>query len=802
MPASIIKHCGVGKEFPSKVELQAYLSGLNLITLDSVLTLKIDENFEFPFGEYDLAGADETRYVQVECNDSFLAGMRAASTFNWDATLPELTLIAGQYSTRFPSDIHFRYLNLKVLSSFPGSTINFRARRATGIHTKIQRCRITDTTNGFLRFGAADDGAGGATGHVNKALVEKCLWISESTSNRTMYLDVGTVKSISNTYVARGPALGTARVVEPSYAGSTFTDCVFIGFGPQILGPAASVTNSFSNTQPTTGVTAGITVVTAVGGLVVNEASNFIPTAPGPLIGAGSASLDFTQDIRGLNMGSDPDVGAWEQAPAAAPAELNVTSITVTGQQVVISGTTANTPTTGTASIAPTNAPYNSGEAQGPANLTFGTGTFTVTFNTVKVGPYNLTLAASNGGGPATISGLSTFAVTGASGAVTSHTLNGQVLTISGTTTGTPTSGSYIVPVAATSPGNAIQQNGALTLGTGTFSVSITLPPGKYDPTILRFTTAAGTSLPIAGTSGVEILELSGNPTTPDPAADTGVPVMQGALVSSAITSSGFTVTWQAATDNVAVAGYESSLNSGAYSTIAGGASTLSQALSGLTASTAYPYSVRAFDAAGNRSAPLSITVTTAVAPANSVPTFSGTIANISGTAGVALTTVNVSARFSDTDTLSYSVSPNGVAWPAGMGISSAGVISGTVASASTTTGLRVRATDTAGQTVDSNAFSVTIAAAAVGRTVTISLSGAASLSNLEWAWFDQIKPSLFGAPTDKGSVESTTADGVLVLNLPNSTLSAGQVGWLELTNSDGNPATAHKGFGGPVAVS
>jgi hypothetical protein len=98
---------------------------------------------------------------------------------------------------------------------------------------------------------------------------------------------------------------------------------------------------------------------------------------------------------------------------------------------------------------------------------------------------------------------------------------------------------------------------------------------------------------------------------------------------------------------------------------------------------------------------------------ANAAPTFPGNIANITGTGGTAITPVDVHTQFSDTDTLTYSASPAGTAWPSGLVInSSTGVISGTVAT-STTTGLKVRATDTASQTVDSNAFNVTISAPA-----------------------------------------------------------------------------------------
>lgn len=93
-------------------------------------------------------------------------------------------------------------------------------------------------------------------------------------------------------------------------------------------------------------------------------------------------------------------------------------------------------------------------------------------------------------------------------------------------------------------------------------------------------------------------------------------------------------------------------------------------------------------------------------------------------------------------------------------------------------------------------------------RTVTITLVTAANaaeanLSSLKWAWFDQVTPNLFAAPTDVGTAETTDANGVLTIPLPNTTKTAGQVGWLIVTNSDGttNQNPAHKCFSGPCAV-
>lgn len=145
---------------------------------------------------------------------------------------------------------------------------------------------------------------------------------------------------------------------------------------------------------------------------------------------------------------------------------------------------------------------------------------------------------------------------------------------------------------------------------------------------------------------------------------------------------------------------------------ITGTSASLPVAVTGLTDGTSYTFTLAAQNSAGygpESAASNSVTPSSA----NNVPVFSGSVPNIGGQSGVAITSVDASANFADTDALTYSASPAGTAWPSGLVINSTtGVISGTL-SAGTTTGLRVRATDTASQTVDSNAFSVTIASGA-----------------------------------------------------------------------------------------
>jgi chitodextrinase len=91
---------------------------------------------------------------------------------------------------------------------------------------------------------------------------------------------------------------------------------------------------------------------------------------------------------------------------------------------------------------------------------------------------------------------------------------------------------------------------------------------------------------------------------------DTQAPSIPTGLTSSSITTSSFTVSWNASTDNVGVASYEVLVDGAASGTRVNHPAT-SLNITGLTANTTYSVTVRARDAAGNTSAastPLSIT--------------------------------------------------------------------------------------------------------------------------------------------------------------------------------------------------
>lgn len=134
--------------------------------------------------------------------------------------------------------------------------------------------------------------------------------------------------------------------------------------------------------------------------------------------------------------------------------------------------------------------------------------------------------------------------------------------------------------------------------------------------------------------------------------------------------------------------------------------------VTGLTASTPYYLHFVHTDAAANDSA-VATSAQFTTSAANTNPSFTGpNIADISGTEGVALTPVDVSAKFFDSESgLTFLAIGS---WPAGVTVSSAGVISGTPTTAGTYASLQVRATDAGALTADSNTFAVTVDAPAV----------------------------------------------------------------------------------------
>ncbi|WP_433085647.1 discoidin domain-containing protein [Dactylosporangium sp. CA-052675] len=140
-------------------------------------------------------------------------------------------------------------------------------------------------------------------------------------------------------------------------------------------------------------------------------------------------------------------------------------------------------------------------------------------------------------------------------------------------------------------------------------------------------------------------------PTGPDQTA----PSVPGSLRVTGTTDTTVALAWNAATDNVGVAGYRVSRGG----TVIGTTTTLAFTATGLTASTAYTFTVAAFDAAGNASgASNAVTATTTAPPNNTTNLAAGR-----PTAESSHTQVYGSGNAVDGNTGTYWESANN-AWP------------------------------------------------------------------------------------------------------------------------------------------
>ncbi|WP_315095472.1 glycosyl hydrolase [uncultured Cellulomonas sp.] len=176
-------------------------------------------------------------------------------------------------------------------------------------------------------------------------------------------------------------------------------------------------------------------------------------------------------------------------------------------------------------------------------------------------------------------------------------------LTASGTTsTGTNLSWSASTDNAGGSGVSGYEVlRGGTVVGTAsgtTYAASGLSPASTYSFTVRALDGAGNRS---ASSGAVSV-------TTPGGGGDTTAPSVPTGLAASGTTSSATTLAWNASTDTVGVTGYEV-LRGG---TVVGSTGSRTFTVTGLAASSTYSFTVRAYDAAGNRSAASGpVTVTT-----------------------------------------------------------------------------------------------------------------------------------------------------------------------------------------------
>jgi len=493
--------------FTTVADAMAYVRGLDCIGTDTNFTFYDYIGVNWPDGTGP-ASSSTTQRVTWMAAPGLGTNDINKGAFNYFAGSGiTMTWRRGQYGLGIPSGIDFINLNIQITESSAGSgAIKFYNHRdGSQFDNTVRYCRV-------IASNIANGGELLTIGNGNTTFrMEDTLFITERGDYNFHDMGGGQVMNRC-TFVARGAGLGTSGVVRADYNATTLTDCVMIGYSVGLSN--AKAVNCFANFAANGGVTAGVTINTTPGALVVDETSDFTPTANGPLIGTATATAIGTLDIIAGNRGPAPDVGARQRnASVPSPTASNV-QVVVNGDTVTITGSTANVPASGTISLVPNAVANNNGVGQGPTAVTLTQNAFSCTFTGVKVGKYTPQITLVNTGGTTVVPNMTTLEVTDAVGTVVTQTLDGQTLTLSGTYTGTPDKMTVSLPAAATTPNGAVAQVANATFANGSFSVTIIVPPGNYDPALVCCVTSKGTSFPAAGTRAIKVLSISGNPQT------------------------------------------------------------------------------------------------------------------------------------------------------------------------------------------------------------------------------------------------------------------------------------------------
>jgi chitodextrinase len=206
----------------------------------------------------------------------------------------------------------------------------------------------------------------------------------------------------------------------------------------------------------------------------------------------------------------------------------------------------------------------------------------------------------------------------------------------------------------------------------------------------------------LSGGKYIEDINGSVEGTYPFLVVDTTPPSMPGGLAAGTLTDRSVRISWSPASDNVAVTGYNVFRNG----TQVGTSTTTSYTDSGLTPSTAYSYTVRARDAAGNTSAASAALSVTTQPPDTSAPSApTGLTASVVTSSSATLSWTAASDNYG---VAGYYVFRNGtqIAAPSGTSYTDSSL------SPSTTYSYTVKAADAAGNlSAASTALSVTTSA-------------------------------------------------------------------------------------------
>jgi chitodextrinase len=421
-------------------------------------------------------------------------------------------------------------------------------------------------------------------------------------------------------------------IVVHEYAGIDKTnplDGASSGVGTSAATNSGNVTTTGSNDLLFTGSGAGGAVGTPPTGWTTRLNTSGNRTADKIVTSAGTYNATNTATGSAWVMqlvAFKADTGVDSTAPTA-PASLTATAASSTQVGLSWPAATDNVGVTG----------YQVERCQGASCTTFAplatVGAGVTTYNDTNLAPsttYRYRVRATDAAGNlGAYSAVATATTQGVPDTTAPSVPNG----LSGT--GTSISQINLSWTAATDnvgvTGYKVYRNGAQvgTSATNSFQNSGLAVNTSYSYTVSAYDAAGNNS---AQSTAVSVSTLP----------DTTAPSVPANLSAQAVSPTQVTVSWNASTDNVGVAGYKI-YRDGAYLTTATG--TLYQDL-GLTAGATYSYTVSSLDAAGNESATTGAVQATTLVPDTTAPIVSITAPAPGGTVSG---TVAVSANASDT---------------------------------------------------------------------------------------------------------------------------------------------------------
>lgn len=434
------------------------------------------------------------------------------------------------------------------------------------------------------------------------------LVISESNGTGGYLLSLNSTGSAErNTFVRRGSSTGSGSVCGATTA--TIRDTAFINCGAIPMVRTANPTvcsNNYSNLA----ISGTATGFTFNADLVTDVNTNYKPSSTSALLGTASSNANSTIDSAGRNRGPTPDVGAYQRVPYIDVPVITITSTLVNGQNVTLSGTTTNVPTSGTATLPASGTP-NGAVTKGPTALTLGSGTFSVSWTGVETGNYSApVITCSNAGGTSLNAGnAQPVTILGIEG-----TPEAPEDTFVATVPGAPSSvsavaGNAVATVSFTAPldGGSPITSYRVTASTGQFAngtaspIDVSVPNDVAVTFTVTATNGVGTGAPSAASNSV-------TPTAPFVASPPGAPTIGTATAGNATASVAFTA--PASDGGAAITGYLVTASTG--QTGSGSASPISVSVPN---GVAVSFTVRAINVAGTGPASASSNVVVPVAP-------------------------------------------------------------------------------------------------------------------------------------------------------------------------------------------